>query len=378
MRFNHIFTLIILVTFVGVIISCSEKKAEETASEMKKEPVKMIELTQKQLDVNNIKMGTVTIEEFENIIDCNGYIEASPNGMALVSAQLGGIVKKINVAAGDHVIKGKVLVELASNDFINMQKDFLETSAKLTQLESDYKRSKALYEQKIGSEKNYIAAKSAYKSMQAKYNALKMQLKLLDLNVNDIENGKFYMSYPLVAPISGIVSDVYINLGQYVEPQQKFMEIVDDNLLQLKLSVFEEDINYLKPGQTVEFYTINNRDSIYHAELNNISKSINEKTKTITCLANIRHMNSDFINNSFIRANIITDKQKAHALPNSALIKSGTGYYVLQLAKKEGDQYYFKKVKVLIGRKSKKFTEILNYKDLDKVLVDGIYNLNVN
>jgi cobalt-zinc-cadmium efflux system membrane fusion protein len=89
-------------------------------------------------------------------------------------------------------------------------------------------------------------------------------------------------------------------------------------------------------------------------------------------------MNSDFINNSFIRANIITDKQKAHALPNSALIKSGTGYYVLQLAKKEGDQYYFKKVKVLIGRKSKKFTEILNYKDLDKVLVDGIYNLNVN
>jgi len=338
----------------------------------------LIKITQEQFDVNGMKLGKVVTHDFDKIIDCNGYITVTPGGLANISTQIGGLVKKINVSPGDHVKKGDVLCELTSNEFINIQKDFAETSAKLKQVDSDYKRSKKLYEEKIGSEKNFIAIESKYKAMHAQYTALKMQLQLLDLNVNRIKKGNFYQTCPVLSPITGQVSDVYINLGQFVEQQQKLMEVIDEDKMQLRLSVFEDDVYYLKQGQDVNFYTINNRDSVYTAKLKNISKSINPDTKTITCLANIDKGQIDFVNNSFIRAKIITDKQEAPALPNEALAKSETGIKVLSLVKKEGNTYYFKPVKVVTGRGSKHYTEILNKDDICEVLVKGAYNLQVD
>ena len=369
--------LLIFLSMMFLAVSCSSENRHDGTEESS--DARLIRLTQEQFAVNGMKLGKVSSYDFENIIDCNGYVAATPNGLASVSTQVGGLVKRINVAAGDIVKKGEVLCELTSNDFIKMQQEFSEASAKLKQLRSDYLRSKELYSQDIGSEKDFVAKESAYKAMKAKYKALKLQLTLLDLDVKKIENGDLFLTYPVVSPIRGQVSDVYINLGQYVEQQQKLMEVVDESQLQLRLSVFENDIYYLKPGQKVNFYTINNKDSVYTATLNNISKSIDPDTKTITCLADIEQAQGvNFVNNAFIRAGIITDKQEAPALPNSAFIKSGTSYYVLSLEKKEGDTYYFHKVKVLTGRVSKHFIEVKNPGDLGEVLVSGVYNLKVD
>jgi hypothetical protein len=50
----------------------------------------------------------------------------------------------------------------------------------------------------------------------------------------------------------------------------------------------------------------------------------------------------------------------------------------LSLVKKEGNTYYFKPVKVVTGRVSKHYTEILNKDDIGEVLVKGVYNLQVD
>jgi len=362
---------------MAMIASCSSGSKDAGTDEASGS--KLIEITQEQFDANGMRLGKVSAYDFENIIDCNGYIAATPNGLATISTQIGGLVKRINVAAGDVVKKGDVLCELTSNDFITMQQELSESAAKLKQLKADYLRNKELYDQNIGSEKNFIATESRYRAMKAKYKSLKMQLAQLGLNVKKIEDGNFSPAYPVVAPIAGRVSDVYVNLGQFVEQQQKLMEVVDESELQLRLSVFENDIYYLKPGQTVKFYTINNKDSVYLATLNNISKSIDPDTKTITCLADIeREQGIKFVNNSFIRAGIVTEKQSAPALPNEAFIKSGSSFYVLSLVKKEGDTYYFKKVKVKTGRVSEHFTEIPGDSVTGEILVSGVYNLQVN
>ncbi|NPA36084.1 MAG: efflux RND transporter periplasmic adaptor subunit [Chlorobi bacterium] len=377
MKQYSIFKLAFISVLTILFYSCSGNKDDNAQTEDAAN-AHLIKITQKQFDFSGMQLGKVSTHKFEKTVDCNGYINVTPDGLANISTQIGGLIKKINVSPGDRVKKGDILCELSSNDFINLQKDFAETSAKLNQLEADYKRSKKLYEEKIGSEKNFIAIESAYNAMKAQYTAYKMQLQMLGLNVDRIEKGNFYSACPVVSPITGLVSDVYVNLGQFAEQQQRLMEVIDQNKMQLRLSVFEDDIYYLKPGQTVRFHTVNNQDTLYTASLNKLSKSINPETKTITCLANITPGQKDFVNNSFIRAGIITDKQDAPALPNDALIKSETGIKVLSLVKKEGDTYYFKPVKVNTGRVSKKFTEILNGKDLDDVLIKGVYNLNVD
>ena len=359
-----------------IFISCSGSNSENEGSEDTAN-AHLIKITQEQFDANGMKLGKVVTHNFEKVVECNGYVTEAPGGIAHISTQIGGLVKKINVNPGDRVKKYEVLCELTSNEFINLQKDFAETSAKLKQLKSDYLRSKKLYEEKIGSEKDFIAIESAFKSMNAQHTALKMQLQLLGLNIDRIENNNFYQTCPVLSPIAGQVSDVFVNLGQFVEQQQRLMEVIDQEKMLLRLSVFENDIYSLKPEQIVRFYTVNNKDSVYTAKLNNISKSIDPKTKTITCLANIDKGQTGFVNNSYIRAIIVTGEQQAPAIPNSALIKSDSSFKVLALVKKEGDVYLFKRVNVTTSRESKQFTEIINDNDLGEVLVNGVYNLQV-
>ncbi len=336
-----------------------------------------LQITQDQFNANNMKLGSPTTHNFENIVECNGYITAPPNGMANISTQIGGIVKSIKLSPGDYVKKGETLCELTSNEFIGMQQSLVESSAKLKQLRLDYKRSKTLYEEKIGSEKDFIAVESAFKAMQAKYKAIKMQLQLLGLNVKKIEKNEFYLTFPIYAPISGQISDININLGQYVEQQQQIMEIVNESTLQLNISVFEESINYLKPGQAVKFFTINNASNVYNATLKTIGNSINPDTKTIICIATINsEQERGFVNNSFVKVNIITEEQEATAIPSEALMKSGDRYFVLSLEKSENSTYFFKKREVKTGRKSKHFTEIVEADIPGEILVNGVYNLS--
>ncbi|NOX48592.1 MAG: efflux RND transporter periplasmic adaptor subunit, partial [Chlorobi bacterium] len=319
----------------------------------------LINITQEQFIVNNMQLGKPEMQSFENTVECNGYITPPPNGMANISTQIGGIIKRIDLAPGDHVKKGDILCELTSNDFISLQNEFAETAVKLNQLKADYNRIKTLYDKQIESEKTYLAIESNYKASQAMYIALKMQLQLMDLDIDRIEKNEFYLTYNKRSPISGQISEIYVNLGQYIQPQQKLMEVVNSSSLQLNISVFEEDIKYLKPGQAIRFYSINNSDSVYMATLKNIGKSIHLKTKTIHCLADINNIEQGgFVNNSFIRAEIITDEEKAMALPNDAIIKSGNNFYVLELVNSENNTYAFEKTKVKIGRKSKDYTEI--------------------
>jgi cobalt-zinc-cadmium efflux system membrane fusion protein len=375
-RYEPLKIFLAIIPFV-LLLGCDN--ATETNMPEEAGHSNLIQISQEQFSANNMQLGKPEMRNFENTVECNGYITAPPNGMANISIQIGGIIKRIDLSPGDYVKKGDILCELTSNDFISLQNEFAETSVKLNQLEADYKRIKTLYDEKIESEKSFLAIESSYKATQAMYIALKMQLQLMDLDINRIERNEFYLTYNKRSPISGQVMEIYINLGQYVQQQQKLMEIVNSNSLQLKISVFEKDIKHLKPGQLVKFYSINNNDSIYIASLKSIGKSINAKTKTINCFAEIRNVKQGgFVNNSFIRVEIVTDEEKVVSLPNDAFIKSGDSFYVLNLVNSENNTYSFEKVKVETGRKSKHYTEIIGAEGLKDVLTNGVYNLQTD
>ena len=336
----------------------------------------LIEITQQQFDSENMEIGEVSLQPFEEIISCNGYIAAPPNGMAQISTQISGIVKNIYSSLGDYVKKGQVLCRLSSTELIVLQQDFAETSANLNRLKADWERSKALYEEKIGAEKDYKAIESEYQVTMARYQSLKLRLELLDLNASKIEAGELYSACPIMAPINGYITSQHIVLGQFIEQQKNLMEIVDINQLQLQLSVFENDMKHIEVGQNIAFKSIGESDSIYYATLASIGKTINMETKSIKCIAKInKAAEFKFINNSYIEAKISVSQAEAKALPSESILRSGQDYYVLVIAKSDKQNYYLRKVEVNIGRVSMGFTEIIDSGDLTKVIIKGVYNL---
>ncbi|PKQ61863.1 hypothetical protein BZG02_14655 [Labilibaculum filiforme] len=363
--------------FISIsLFACKQKTASTNPAINDGE--QFIQISQKQFLANEMEIGTLSLHSFADIIACNGYVSAPPNGIANSSTPISGIVKSIQVTAGDYVKKGQVLCEIESNDFIALQQDFSETAALLHGLTADYERNKALYSEKIGAEKDLISSESIYKATKAKFESLKLKLQVLKLDSNKIKEGQFYSSLAITSPISGYITKYNLMLGQFTEQQKSLFEIVDPNQLQIQISVFEKDIHQLKIGQKLQFKTQNNSNEAFTAHLSAIGKGIDPQTKSILCLAKIDdNTKGKLFNGSFIEAEITTNEKNAEALPSQAIIKSGTDHYVFVLAKNDEQNYYLRKEKIKIGSESKGFSEILDPQNLAKVIINGVYNISV-
>ena len=254
----------------------------------------------------------------------------------------------------------------------------METSVKLHRLKTDYERSKALYNEKIGTEKDFIAIESEYKTMQSKYMTLKLRLGQLNLDFSKIEAGEPYGAYAVTSPINGSITSLNLVIGQYTEQQAILLEIVDIQQLQLQLSVFENDVYKVKAGQSVRFNTLGEPAKVQSATILSTGKSINPESRTISCFAKIENKNNDpLINQSYIEATITLDSREAMALPSEALIKSGKDYFVFIVEKRQNQMYDLRRKKVTIGQVTKDFTEIVGESNLTQVLIKGVYNLPV-
>ncbi len=363
-------SLLLLLVMAGC--GRSEKTNENDAAEASQ----LVQITTSQFESEGMMIGEATTQPFKEEVRCNGYIVAPATGMAQISAPLAGIVQAINCSTGQYVRKGETLCLLSGNELMLIQQEFAETSAKLKRSKSDYDRSKALFDEKIGAEKEFIAQETEYHVMRSKYQSLKLRLELLKLNVSKIEAGEFYAAYAVISPINGYVTSLNMVLGQYTEQQMSLLEIVDINQLQLQLSVFENDVNKLEPGQTVRFNSLGEPDSSHMATLVSIGATINPESRTIQCIAKIVNANGKkFINESYIGAAIMVGHKTALALPNEAVIKSGRDHFVFIVEKQHDHIYYLRREKVTIGRTSGGFTEITSAANLTKVLIKGAYNL---
>lgn len=370
-----IFSPAILALFL-LIQSCSEPETQTENETNINES--QLEISQQQFDAENMKIGGLSSELFEETISCNGYIAAPADAIAGISTPLSGIVQSISCDIGDHVQKGQVLLTISSNELLTLEQNFVETSAKMKKVKADYERNKALLEENIGSQKDFLHSENEFKTTQATYQSLKLRLELLNLNTEKIEQGNLVSTFPILAPISGFVTVMDAVLGEFSLQQNKIIEIVNVKHLIVKLSVFEKDISKLKLGQTVQFNSLNEKYAVHFATLAAIGKTIDESSKTITCLAEIKYEENDnLINNTFVEAKIIVGKKEAKAVPTDAIVKSGKDYYVFILEKKEGDNYFLRQEKVDIGRVSNGFTEILNGVENEKIITAGVYNLTV-
>ena len=259
-----------------------------------------------------------------------------------------------------------------------MQKDFAESSALLQRLKGDFQRQKELKEENIGTQKEYLLAESLYNVEKARMGALRIKLENLGLNISQIEEGAFYNSFSLKAPIKGFVTEITATIGQYVEPQQIIASIIDDGSFQIQLSVFEKDINRIKVGQDVEFYLTGDKSIMNTGKVRIVNKAIDNSTKSIDCFAEIENLGKiSLVNNQFVEGDVIAASDSVLSVPEGAILKSENETYVLAFEKETEELYHLSKVKVTTGRKNNGFIELTEVPESKKILIKGIYNIRI-
>lgn len=364
---NHLYFAFV----IFILFACTNKQdpAEQESD--------FIEITNQQFTTDTMQLGKMETKTFENTVKCNGAIVPLPNGMARVNALLSGVIKNIYCYNGQFVAKNQTLLEISGNEIIDIQKEFAEASANYERLKNEYERIKSLYNEKITSEKDFIIVESEFKTSMAKYTGLKMKIEAIGFKSSKIENGEFYSSYLIKAPINGSISSLKANIGSYIDSQSELIEIIDPAMFQVQLSVFANDITNLKKGQTVRFKSVNS-NNVHIATISSIGVAVDNDSKSIECHASITDKQRIMtIANEFVESEIITSTDTANALPSEAIIKTETGYFILVLKNQEDDKYLFNKVEVSIGRQHNGFTEILGKKIDDLVATKGIYNITM-
>lgn len=361
--------------FLGTVAAVFLFACSPSVEVSEEESSDLIEITREQFTTDSMRLGEIESRHFENTIECNGSIVPLPEGMAKVNALVQGLVKNIFVRDGQYVAKNQAILEIGGSEVIDIQNAYAEAAANFRRSQSAYQRLKALHDTKVSSEKDFIEAETEYHTALARYNGLKLKMEAIGFSGKSIENGEIHSYYAIKAPISGYVSNLSAHIGSYIDPQSNLLEIINPEMLQLKLSVFPEDIDALEKGQKVRFRYADNQ-GMHLATLSSIGVAIDDATKSIECYASLQNMSEDKpIAQRFIRAEIITRMDTVSAIPSSAIGKNEQGHFILVLREQQDERYLFENREVQIGREYDGYTEVVEPRVEGRLLTKGIYNI---
>ncbi|MXN90748.1 efflux RND transporter periplasmic adaptor subunit [Flavobacterium sp. Sd200] len=356
---------------------------------------KEVELNEAQFKASAIELGTFSKKNLSEVINANGYTELPPQNQADVSVHLTGVVSKINVIEGQRVTKGQVLAVVESPEFAKLQEAYATSNSNLEFLKQEYERQKTLSEENVNSKKVFQRTKADYEAEKARFASLGKQLSLLNLNSSSAT-----ASMPVIAPISGYITNVNIKIGSNAEVGKPLLSIVDNSKLHVDLLVYEKDLGKVKPGQTIRFVLTNQDNKEIKGKVFNISQSFENETKSVAVHADIENPGSSLISGMYVNALIDVGANAVQALPNEAVVKADGREYIFILDEghdkhkdahdeteghsqndtdsheNEGTIYNFKRIEVKTGTSQLGYTQITVVEPLQKnakIVLKGAY-----
>ncbi|MCW3086305.1 MAG: hypothetical protein JWP12_3671 [Bacteroidetes bacterium] len=286
-------------------------------------------------------------ETFKNFIDIQGRVDADEN--VSLSTEMPGTVTKINVKVGDEVSVGEVLAETDARA-INQQISDLQTNTEL--INQIYDKQKNLWDQKIGTEIQYLQAKTNKESMNKKMAALQEQLRMSKI----------------ISPISGNVDAVDLKLGQTVSPGYPVIRVINYSNLKVKADVAESYASKIMKGTDVIVRFPDTNDSVL-AKVNFVSRAINSSSRTFN--VEVLLDNKTQYHPNMIARLSINDYQSATpaiVVPINVIQKDENGASYVFVA----NGTVAKKVIVKVGRQYNGKSEVISgLKEGDQLIVSG-------
>ncbi len=256
----------------------------------------------KSTDVSTI---TVTTGNFTNYVNLQGRIDAQDNVIAY--PQSAGVITAIYVKAGAHVNKGQVLVQL---DNSVLKQNIAQAQAQLNLAQTVFQRQKNLWDQKIGSEVQYLQAKSNFETSQKQVDIWKQQADM----------------YRIVSPINGSIDQMDLKLGQLAGPGTG-IRIVNADVLKVKADVPESYAASVSQGNNVRVIVPDANDSL-NAVVTFAAKVIDPGSRSFGIEIKLPKNNKFRPNMTAVIKVADYSKKNSVAIPLNAIQRSDTSTFV--------------------------------------------------
>ena len=205
--------------------------------------VDKLELSDEQLEAADVTLATAAAGKVVVTVELPGEIALNGERMAHVGPRVGGAVRKIHKKLGDEVKKGDVLAELDSADVAQMQGDVQAARERMKLAKGNFERKKQLFEEKIISQKEYLAAKQAHAEALVELRSAKRAL-----SAKTGSSGKAG-GYALVAPLAGTIVAWHLGVGEVLKEDATAYTIADLSSVWVNVTVYAKDLPRVRMGQ---------------------------------------------------------------------------------------------------------------------------------
>jgi RND family efflux transporter MFP subunit len=300
-----------------------------------------------------VSVDTLKPKKFEHYFTVNGTIEADKN--ISVTTEYPGQIKMISVKEGQSVSKGQTLAVINA---ASIQSQLEEVKKNYAFANTLYEKQKKLWEQKIGSEIQYLEAKNRKETLEQTIQTLKAQIDLAVIS----------------APEAGIVDKIYLKEGEFLAPGMPLFQIVDLNKVKLVSDVSEIYLPYINAGDTaiISFPILANKS--FRASINRTGNIIEPRNRTFKVEIQIDN------NDKTLKPNVVGNlrlrdyvRDSSIVVPASVISLDSKGQFVY-IADKKDAKNIAKKVYIKTGKSENSNTLVESGLNVgDKIIVGG-YN----
>ena len=341
------------------LISQKRKEIIESQQEIYKQ-LKAINNKIEELNKNSkfpiVETLVLKSEKFNHYVELQGNVKSDK--LLIIYPEFSGILNKIYVSSGEKVIKGQLLATIQDGG-LKEQLSQLEINYNLTK--TTFERQERLWAQNIGSEIQFLQAKSMFEAQKNGVEQLKKQIEKTIIK----------------APFSGTIDNVIAKEGEVVYPgRSNIMLLLNMDSMYVESNVPEKYLNSIYKGKDakLEFPLIG---KYLNTSIRQAGNFINPNNRTYKIELNIPK------NNLNIKPNLNTKvRVNDYSSDNAILIKEGfisidsnNEKYVYKIERKEKKTYVSKTI-IKIGENDGNHIEVLSgLSENDEIVSEGIRKL---
>ena len=317
------------------------------------EVIGQLDNEQKFLLVTSIE---TKVAPYDHFVSFQGTLETDKN--ILMYPEIPGLLKSINVVEGQSVKKGDVLAVISDSGLIDQLQ---QLEIQLALAKTTYERQNRLWEQKIGSEMQFLQAKTQYLSLEKSIAQMKDQVAKTTIK----------------APFDGIVDHLLADVGSSLAPgMTPVVRVINLDEMKVSAEIPEIHLTNIKKAAKVAV-NIPVLNKTLPAQINAVGNFINPNNRSFRVEIGLENSSGDLKPNMTVLLNINDYQNEAAILvPSKNILEDQAGAkYVYTLEAVPGQEDMYKAIKTFVktGKNADNKTEILEGLSAGDLLVeDGI------
>ena len=293
-------------------------------------------------------------KNFSHYLNFQGSLDTDQN--VVIYPELPGLLKNIYVKQGEKVKKGQIIAKISDNGLTD-QLEQLKLQRNLAK--TTFERQQKLWDQKIGSEIQYLQAKTNFKSLEKKISQMRDQ------------EGKTRILAPFDGTIDDVIADIGSNLAPGLTP---ILRIINIEQMKVSAEIPEIHIPYIKKDKNVKIY-VPILDKQILGKISSVGNFINPNNRSFSIEIKLLNISNELKPNMTVSLEI-NDYQNDSAIliPSKDILEDEEGnFYVYKLVIDSNENYKSNKVMIQKGKSYNNMTEIKSgLKENDLIINDGL------